>query len=102
MDATYKTTNYSIPLFFLCVKTNVNYTIVAEFVIQSENTEHTFEQLIIKSWTPSWNPKFITDYSDAKMSAINMLSQKLNCICVNSIGNRHGKGGLKTKSMARW
>ena len=32
MDATYKTTKYSLPLFFLCVKTNVNYTVVAEFV----------------------------------------------------------------------
>ena len=75
IDATYKTTKYSIPLFFLCVKTNVNYTVVAEFVLQSENTEHIFEALsIIKSWTPSWNPKyFITDYSDAEMSAINIL-----------------------------
>ena len=25
MDATYKTTKYSVPLFFLCVKTNVSY-----------------------------------------------------------------------------
>ena len=72
MDATYKTTKYSVPLFFLCVKTNVNYTVVAEFVVQSENTD--IEALsIIKSWTPSWDPKyFITDYSDAEMSAINM------------------------------
>ena len=75
MDATYKTTKYSIPLFFLCVKTNVNYTVVTEFVLQSENTNHIFEALsIIKSWTPSWDPKyFITDYSDAEMSAVSML-----------------------------
>lgn len=32
MDATYKTTKYNVPLFFLCVKINVNYTVVAEFV----------------------------------------------------------------------
>ena len=75
MDATYKTTKYSIPLFFLCVKTNVNYTVVAEFVLQSENIAKIFEALsIIKSWTPNWDPKyFITDYSDAKMSAISKL-----------------------------
>lgn len=36
MDATYKTTKYSIPLFFVCVKTNVSYSVVAEFIIQSE------------------------------------------------------------------
>ena len=66
MDATYKTTNYSIPLFFVCVKTNVNYTLVAEFVVQSETTEQIFEALsIITSW--------VTDYSDAEMSAISML-----------------------------
>ena len=75
MDATYKTTKYSIPLFFLCVKTNVNYTVVAEFVLQAENTDHIYEALsIIKSWTPNWDPKyFITDYSDAEMSAISKL-----------------------------
>ena len=75
MDATYKTTKYSLPLFFLCVKTNVNYTVVADFVIESENTDKIFEALsVIKLWTPGWNPKyFITDYSEAEMSAINML-----------------------------
>ena len=75
MDATYKTTKYSIPLFFLCIKTNVNYTVVAEFVLQAENTDYIFEALsIVKSWTHNWDPKyFITDYSDAEMSAINKL-----------------------------
>ena len=70
MDATYKTTKYSIPLFFLCLKTNVNYTVVA---LQTENSDHIFEALsIIKFWTPNWDPKyFITDYSDTEMSAIN-------------------------------
>ncbi len=33
MDATYKTTKYSIPLFFVYVKTNVSYTVVAEFIM---------------------------------------------------------------------
>jgi len=32
-----KTTKYSIPLFFVCVKTNISYSVVAEFVTQSEN-----------------------------------------------------------------
>ena len=75
MDATYKTTKYSIPLFFLCVKTNVNYTVVAEFIIQSETTEMIFEALsVIKSWNPAWSPNyFITDYSDVEMGAIKKL-----------------------------
>ena len=37
IDATYKTTKYSIPLFFVCVKTNVSYSVVAEFIIQTVN-----------------------------------------------------------------
>ena len=74
MDATYKTTKYSIPLFFVCVKTNVSYSVVAEF-IQSETTEYICEALsILKSWNPEWNPQFyLTDYSDAEFAAINKL-----------------------------
>ena len=75
MDATYKTTKYSIPLFFVCVKTNVSYSVVAEFIIQSETTEYICEALsILKSWNPKWNPQFyLTDYSDAEIAAINKL-----------------------------
>ncbi|XP_063418461.1 uncharacterized protein LOC134701264 [Mytilus trossulus] len=38
LDATYRTTKYSIPLFFLCVKTNVDYSVVAVFACQYENS----------------------------------------------------------------
>jgi hypothetical protein len=31
MDATYKTTKYELPMFFVSVKTNVGYTVVADF-----------------------------------------------------------------------
>ena len=36
MDATYKTTRYEVALFFVTVKTNVGYSVVSEFVVQSE------------------------------------------------------------------
>ena len=36
LDATYKTTRYSLPLFFVVVKNNVDYQIVGSFVVQSE------------------------------------------------------------------
>ena len=39
MDATYKTTKYELALFFVAVKTNVGYTAVADFVLQSETAE---------------------------------------------------------------
>ena len=75
MDATYKTTKYSIPLFFVCVKTNIAYSVVAEFIIQSETKDDIFEALsVLKLWNPDWEPKFfLTDYSDAEIGAINKL-----------------------------
>ena len=45
MDATYKTTQYELALFFLTVRTNVGYSVVAEFVIQHEKTEDIAEAL---------------------------------------------------------
>ena len=36
LDATYKATRYALPLFFMVVKTNVDYQIVASFVIENE------------------------------------------------------------------
>ncbi len=36
IDATYKTTRYELALFFICVRTNAGYSVVAEFVVQSE------------------------------------------------------------------
>ena len=45
LDATYKTTRYELPLFFLVVKTNVNYAVVGVFVIQNETTADIIEAL---------------------------------------------------------
>ena len=55
LDATYKTTRYSLPLFFVVVKTNVDYQIVGSFVIQSETTASIYEALYPSSsrGTPS-------------------------------------------------
>ena len=74
-DATNKTTRYSLPLFFVVVKTNVDYQIVGSFVIQSGTTDSIYEALsILKSWNPKWNPSyFMVDYSEEEMSAIGKL-----------------------------
>ena len=59
----------------VCVKTNVSYSVVAEFIIQSETKDDIFEALsVLKLWNPDWEPKFfLTDYSDAEIGAINKL-----------------------------
>ena len=64
--------------FFVCVKTNVSYSVVAEFIIQSETAECIYEALsILKSWNPKWEPQFyITDYSDVEIAAVNKLFPK--------------------------
>ena len=73
MDATYKTTKYSLPLFFNCVKTNVDYVVCAEFVLHKEDTDNITEALqILKQWNPTWYPKnAMTDFSEMEINAIN-------------------------------
>ena len=72
IDATYKTTKYALPLFFVSVHTNAGYKVVAEFICENENAESIAEALrIIKSWNVGWNPiYFMVDYSLAEINAI--------------------------------
>lgn len=72
MDATYKTTKYALPLFFVCVHCNVGYKVVASFICQNEDADSISEALsIIKSWNTWWNPSyFMVDFSTAEINAI--------------------------------
>ena len=47
MDATYKTCKLALPLFFLVVRMNVGYSVVAEFIIQHEDMTSITEALTI-------------------------------------------------------
>ena len=59
MDATYKTTRYELPLFFISVRTNVGYSPVAQFITQNETAQDIEEALeVLKTWNPSCKPKF--------------------------------------------
>lgn len=81
LDATYKTTKYAIPLFFLAVKTNVDYQVVASFAQQDETTSAIGEAIkIIKQWNPLSQPRiFMVDNCDEEIRAINMnFERKLN------------------------
>ena len=72
MDATYKTTKYALPLFFICVNTNTGYKVVAEFITQYEDQQSISEAIeILKSWNPTWSPKYwMLDYSSVEISAV--------------------------------
>jgi len=71
-NATYKTTKYTLPLFFLVVKTNVNYCVAATFIVQCEDRDSINEALyMIKSWNDKWVPQyFVTDYCEAEYNSI--------------------------------
>ena len=49
LDATYKTTKYAMPLFFLVVHTNSGYIVVAAMVIEKEDTASLSEALQLLS-----------------------------------------------------
>jgi len=73
LDATYKTTRYALPLFFLCVRTNVHYIVVATFVTQNEDSDSIAEALnIIRSWNADWTAtSFMVDFCEAEINALN-------------------------------
>ena len=72
MDATYKTTKYALPLFFICLHTNVGYKVVAEFICQNEDSKSIAEALaVIRGWNTWWSPLyFMVDFSTAEIKAI--------------------------------
>lgn len=56
LDATHKVTKYSLPLFSLCVKTNVDYVVVGQCVVQFEDALSITEALqMISNWDRTGN-----------------------------------------------
>ena len=80
MDATYKTTKYAIPVFFVCVHGNTGYTIVAKFLCQIEDSGSIEEDLeLLQTWNEFWTPKyFVVDFSFAIKKSFPDVSV---CIC---------------------
>ena len=83
LDVTYKTTKYSLPLLFVVMKTNVNYQVVASFVLQDKTTAAITEALsVIKIWNPTWEPKcFMVDTCDEEIKSTRniLLRTYMNC-----------------------
>ena len=92
LDATYKTTRYTLPLFFLATKTNVDYQVIGSFIMQDETTQSILEGLSkLKEWNPEWNPKvMMVDYSQEEIDALhtlfpgNILNSKLDLLCIRN------------------
>ena len=72
LDATYKATRYVLPLFFMVVKTNVDYEVVRAFACEREETENIMSGLkILKPWNPDWGPLY---------SMVDCCSEEINAI----------------------
>ena len=63
---------YAVPLFFVCVRANVGYIVVAVFIPENEDTFSIVEALqLIKEFTAQWSPRnFLVDFSLAEIAAI--------------------------------
>ena len=72
LDATYKTSKYMLPLFFVCVRTNVDYQIIFTFMIQDETKMCITEALsYLKKWNPSVQPCFfMTDFDAEEIRSV--------------------------------
>lgn len=72
LDATYRTCSYAQPLYFLCVRANVGYFVVAVFIAQHEASTAIQEALeIIKEWNPNWRPGcFLADFNNEDIMAL--------------------------------
>lgn len=83
LDATYKTSKYAMPLFFVCVKTNVDYVVVATFITQSEDTVSLTEALaLLKQWNPQWSPlNWMVDFSEVEINALQSVFPGMH-ICI--------------------
>ena len=72
LDATYKTTVYDAPLFFLAIKTNVDYKVVGAFLAEDETTVTIAEALtILKKECYLSSPQyFLTDFDESEINAV--------------------------------
>ena len=75
LDATYKTSIYGLPLFFVCINSNVGYSIVGSFITETESSDAIYEALkVLSDWNPNWCPDyFMTDYDEQEIAAVEKL-----------------------------
>lgn len=89
LDATLcRTTQCELPLFFLWVRTNVCYVVVAVFIVQRETKESLSDVLqLLKSWNEGWSPgHFMVDFSQAQINAVESVFTGLHeLVCFPSV-----------------
>ncbi|XP_078144935.1 uncharacterized protein LOC139933509 isoform X2 [Centroberyx gerrardi] len=60
LDAAYRRTQFPLPVYFLCVRSNISLMVVGLFVVQTKSAEALMEALgIFRQWNPAWIPHYI-------------------------------------------
>lgn len=72
LDATYNSSRYALPLFFVVVPTNTCYQVVGTFLTSKETSNIIGEALaVLSGWNAGWKPSFwMTDKCAAEIGAI--------------------------------
>jgi len=72
VDAVYRGGRYALPVFFVLVRTNVNYQVVAVIVLQQETQRSLVNALqVIRRWNPDVSPRYaLIDLSEEELAAI--------------------------------
>ena len=96
LDATYKTTKYALPLFFLVVKTNVSFQVCRAIVVQDKSVEmitRALKKCVVKMWKPEIAPKYaFVDFDEREI---------YRCIYVTFTESKRGTDG-SIKSIMEW
>ena len=96
LDATYKTPNYALPLFFVVVQANVNFQVCCcIIVLQEESTEIITKPLkIFREWNPMVSPKYaFVDFGEREITSLEIALRQLRYSCVTFTGSKLGKDG---------
>ena len=72
LDAIYCATRYLLQLFFVTVKTNIDYQIVATLVTENKTKLSILKALtVLKSWIPSFRPSYcMTDSCNEEIDSL--------------------------------
>ena len=83
----YKTAKYSLPLFFVVVKINVDYQVVSSFVVHDETRAAITEAFrITKKRNPKCDPKcFMVDNCDEEIKSIGNIFPREYIAYFNSV-----------------
>jgi len=83
LDATYNTTWYGMPLYFLCVPSNVGYFNVVTMLLADDTSESIAAALrTVALWNPQWKPKYVmSDFSLAQIAATESVFPGINILC---------------------